>query len=591
MADTVDPQISLDGTNFVNVGKDDQLYPTTEFTVAGYVNTSDWFSAVSNQLFGNYYNQGFGVFYNSGIETDTLSLVDKTHGVLLNINDDGRAFFQREVPLSGSQITHYTTDRRGVRSLVDAANDSIFVFDSDSVDLHTISLSAGSDIVQADIGPDNGVFVMDAADCHVHWFDSNGNFILKTPFPSHHNNFAVRPDGSIITQRTNGDTHIVLDCEGNYYYLLGQNIYKNGGIFYHVSPTVSNFNIDVDGNIWVTYGEDRMLKLTSSGERVFDRRYHTLVTCANVFDECKPKNLQHFREKTSITFTRENQPDGSFQNFTWVLLKEYKYLLKLNELGRLVKCVFLPDLIDLSKIEGVDVSNLDFTPTADISDYGAVKRFSVLCEQSGESFIQGRLVTESPCGRTSTLELSYDATLLTAGEHHFTLTYNGNNGVAKLFVDGLKVDEVTGDPGKLHYSYKPPFLIGAKSGKFNAVQKERGLLQPVYFIGDFDDVRLYNKEFSEGDVNTLTKAKFDPSDLRWNIELDASASYLEQVEQFFLHRPPGHKSNFFNVIVNNLGITDVEARDDIEAKIRQRIERVKPVHTELHQIIFRECNV
>jgi hypothetical protein len=584
----VDPHITLDGTNFVNVGKDEALYPTTEFTVGGYVNTEDWSSAVSNQLFGNYYNQGFGVFYNSGVDTDNLTLVDSTHGILLNINNDGRAYFQRELPVSGSDITHYVTDQRGVRSLMDSVNKNVYVVDGDSVDLHTISLSATADIVQMDVGPDNSVWLMNEDDCHVHWYDSSGNFILKTPYPAHHNNFAVKPDRSIVTTRTNPDTHVVLDCDGNYFYLLGQNIYKNGNIFYHVSPTVSNFNIDSDGNIWITYDENRMLKLAPSGRKLFDIKYHTLVTCARSYDECKPRNLQYFREKSSITFTRENLPDGSFQNFAWVLLKEYKYLLKLNEAGRLVKCTFLPDLINLSKIENVDVASLDFTAVADISDYRAIKSFSSLCDQDGEPYIQGRLATISPCGKVTTTSLSYDASLLTTGEHHFAMTFNGKEGRVRLFVDGAKVAERELDPSSVHYSYKPPFLIGAKSGKFNALQKERGLLRPVHFIGTFDDVRLYRKEFSEEDVNTLTKTRYNPKPLLWNIEISYGASYLEQIEQFFLHRPPGHKSNFFNVVVNNLGVESVDARKDIETKIRQRIDRIKPAHTQLHNIIFRE---
>lgn len=579
------PVFELDGTRFINVGSDEKLYPESEFTIAGYVDVNDWKNAVSSQIMGNFYGQGFGLFYNSGVETNTLTLVECSTGIVMNLNTSGKSFFQRQINAPGINPTTYAIDQNSTRYIVDNENHKIHVLDSDSVTLRVIDLPDISDIITSDVDGDNRLWLMDHATRHLYLYNTLGDLLEATPYPPTHNNFIINHDGNPITRCTNEETKMATDCAGNIYHLHGNNLYKNDVIFYHINPSVSYFNIDSNDNIWIAYNENRMLKIKTDGTFIFDKIFHQLRLCRREYDLCKPQNLQFFRERTAMTFSREPTVTG-FRNFTWILLKDYNYLIKLDDTGRQLKCVFLPDILDISKFDDLDISKINFCSISEMSDYSANKRFSSSCDSGLRPLIEGKVVVESSCGQISNINLSFDVSDLRAGKHHLALTFNGNTGESKLIIDGTVVDS-SSQKGSVFYRYKTPFLIGSRSGKFNALPLEQGVANPVYFIGLVSDLRFYKTALTAGTIQAITTDEIIPQDINWNIELENDRSYVEQIDRFFLHKPPPYKSNKFNLIIKNLGV-GIDAQEFIEDKIRQDIDELKPTNTELYKIIWEQ---
>jgi hypothetical protein len=63
-------------------------------------------------------------------------------------------------------------------------------------------------------------------------------------------------------------------------------------------------------------------------------------------------------------------------------------------------------------------------------------------------------------------------------------------------------------------------------------------------------------------------------------------TYMEEIQNFHLHRYAGHKSNKYNLKIKNLNIDDEETIQIIKDSVINIIGRISPVHTELNDIIF-----
>ena len=74
-------------------------------------------------------------------------------------------------------------------------------------------------------------------------------------------------------------------------------------------------------------------------------------------------------------------------------------------------------------------------------------------------------------------------------------------------------------------------------------------------------------------------------DLIWNMPT-GMRNYLEEVERFFKFKTPGLKSQFYNIKLIGLQITDPDLRNMIENIIKQTVKRVAPLYTELYKIIW-----
>ena len=61
---------------------------------------------------------------------------------------------------------------------------------------------------------------------------------------------------------------------------------------------------------------------------------------------------------------------------------------------------------------------------------------------------------------------------------------------------------------------------------------------------------------------------------------------FKEIERFFKHKLPGNKSQYYNIRLVNLGITDLTTRTIIEEIIKDTVTKISPAYTELYRIIW-----
>ncbi len=163
------------------------------------------------------------------------------------------------------------------------------------------------------------------------------------------------------------------------------------------------------------------------------------------------------------------------------------------------------------------------------------------------------------------------------------------HGIGKIFHE---------PPNVLHYGTKgsgatlKPGMIFTIEPMINAGKRDvlvTELDQPGFytFHGIIGDLRIYGKELDTKDILAISESSktiaFD--DLIWNMPV-GSRNYVEEIERFFKHKMPGNKSQFFDIKLTGLSITDTTVRDLIESSIKSVLTKINPVHASLRNIVW-----
>ncbi len=105
-------------------------------------------------------------------------------------------------------------------------------------------------------------------------------------------------------------------------------------------------------------------------------------------------------------------------------------------------------------------------------------------------------------------------------------------------------------------------------------------------MGKFDDLRIHHSCLNNFQILSLANNKHysNWNDLIFHVPTK-KYTCLEQVKFFHMNRPPGHKSNKFNLIVR--GFDDPAVQENIEKYILANIDNLKPINTVLNKVIFK----
>jgi hypothetical protein len=136
----------------------------------------------------------------------------------------------------------------------------------------------------------------------------------------------------------------------------------------------------------------------------------------------------------------------------------------------------------------------------------------------------------------------------------------------------------------IYYEYENPLLIGTNVGKITTLAYELNLNQ-MYFKGKIDDLRIYNTVLNNSDIRYIYLNKFDYHELIWNMAT-GNQNYLEEISRFFKFKLPGLKSQYYNIRINGLQISDSNTRIMIENIIKDNLKKIVPSYAELFKIIW-----
>jgi hypothetical protein len=564
--------ITLDGSNYVQLPSDDALYNDSGVYVNLTMSLENWNYEGSSQIVGNYNGQGYGVFYNRGFEDNPeFNIMDSGNLHLFNFNHTGGLISQRSTPTTDAVFTASMIDHLGNKYYFDQFN--LLCYRFDSVNDLKLTFPIEVNAVISVIVPDElgNVYFMDTFAGLIHKYKSGDGTLIESTTPEHpdHNNMIVLIDGTIKTFFSTAGTPMLVDTEENTYNIWGANIYKNGTPWFFVNPSTSDMGIDMDDNIWVVYNDNRIIKMNTFGVIEFDKVFHNIKPCNVSTCETVAKTT----DKVSIGFTKF---DGEVT--TWVVLNESNYLIQLSTSGGIKGCELVSNLLDESTYTDAEFSSMDLMTNGDFTGFNSKKRFN--SDIINNSNIVAKIALLNPCDSSISYKvLTTDVTSLDSGEHNIVFGYNPVGGVGELIIDGVVKDSFT-QSGLVYYKVgnKSPYLIGADSGNYRSAREEQGMGKGGYLKATITDILISTKPQTDRLNNVAL------NDLSIELPTTYPISFKERVDKFFLMRPAGFKSTRYSIDLNNTGITDTGVRSIIEGEVSKLVRTKVPIHNTLDSI-------
>ena len=325
----------------------------------------------------------------------------------------------------------------------------------------------------------------------------------------------------------------------------------------YIGINVTNIVCDKDNNIWVLDGVNEYLKFTNEGRFITSGTTGT-VTSSGI---------------RGISFTNEyDHAEGMYKDFVWFSYSNDQMIYKYDTDGSLVRKISLIPF-NISPIAKKRFTSYDWNRKFNYLKIGKKPRI--------EASVFLGTGTEASSGR---YVLGYGTSALSNNDwHHFAFTYDNSKGILDFYVDTvLRTSTVISSGAKIYYNYENSIYIGDNSGKIEALDNELGF-KGLHFNGLIDDVRIYNCTLNNSDIWYIYLLKYDYHDINWNMPTGRQ-NYLEEIERFFKFKLPGAKSQYYNIKLIGLNITDSDTRTMIETIIRDTVKKVAPAYTELYRI-------
>jgi hypothetical protein len=570
----------------------------------------DWNKIYGDQIVGNYFNGGIGIFNNLGINTPYFTIGTITDPVTTT-NSIIRTFNTNLKQLNYENYTTFlnsTNDQlSAINFIVKAEYDEsyyiidghssakfISTFDPDDLITSKVSLVAFDPTLQNEYILDVALypdFVTDEkfviiktrptqTSVKYRKFLTTG-VLIDTITRNDYNNFAIDLSGNPVfynsklqsTVALSGTTNCI-DSTGLIFALSSTNtgidvLTRDGAPVLAITKP-DYINCDQDDNIWITYNDTSLAKVTREGKVQWTKQISSNETITN-----------HSGVRT-VSFIADNTPRGLVY-YGLVLDAKTNYIYKIDSEGSIVSKQAINNIIPFGDCTGFDYQRKYIKPLVP----GPSIKLKVVATDS-------TLIVPTPVYHT----LVYSVSGLSPGWHHFAATYDETD-IVRLYVDGALVKQVSSSvrpgfsvTGKFSYriyNYKnnPQLLLGTSNFKTGTLNTWVEQPEKYLYNGYIADVRLYNITLTPSDIKALSKNyQFNQfNDLRWSINVEGR-DYIDEIERFFLHRLPGSKSQFYDIKVKNSGIQDPRVRTIVENNLRAAAIKVAPAYTTLRSIIW-----
>lgn len=560
---------NINGT-YGYVEKVDSIFNNDELTISFYLHADDWNNVIGDQIVGNYYNGGIGVFNNNQVLTPYITLFDPVSGYVFHLNTNFKVLNKTIfIPYNNSRPLAFAKTMYDEDYHILDSNQNILVYDSENVLQNIISLDSkvpGISATQMAIDGDYNYHLFDKVTSYYYKLSPTGSLLASINITVG-DYFVLDYKGIAHFAPTTGVIGGTINSQGNIYFITSNYLYRDGIIIWQ-GANIESVLCDEEDNIWLIYGSNNIAKLDHVNNLIF--AVPTPHSTSGV-------------GKRSMSFVCELMPTG-INKFIVIFDDRTQYAHKMTTSGTFTSSVptsaFTGSLVNLTTLSLRGVSNNGFefqrkyvAPNV-ITPGISVKAFL------HEQYING--LNKRIKLQASTKDFH--------GTKHVAVTFNYANGNIKLYIDGDLVASEEFEPFKYHISANKNILslvIGTNSSKRDVLVND--LQQPGYytFDGVIGDLRIFSKDLDAWDIKALSQNIFTIAyhPLTWNMPI-GSRNYVEEIERFFKHKMPGNKSQFFNIRLSGLNITDSVIRGLIEDSIKGVLTRINPVHVTLNQIIW-----
>lgn len=241
---------------------------------------------------------------------------------------------------------------------------------------------------------------------------------------------------------------------------------------------------------------------------------------------------------------------------------------------------FINDDGEMELINTVTSGNFEGTVNGDFSGYKLNKIIHKL--NGSKPYLKySVLLGEPPDARKETI--TYSADLLSDNWHYFAIIKDNPN--ISIYVDGKYATGVGGVTEDILYLTGSMLNIGGASDGSDPLFELLGLTNRD-IDGGVSEFSIFNIALEEDDVKSLYLSKFSGNDdMEWVVN-NGRKNFVEEFQNVFKFKKPGIKSQFLNVVVKNLDLTD-EEKDVYEAYIRNEIDGLLPANIKMVNVIWR----
>jgi len=558
---STDNALFVSGNGFYGeVVFDDSFNINDEISVSCWVRVSDWSNAKGQHILSKSFRGGWALGYNPGFYNPIFTTF-ASGGDGFILNEAGKIQTLKDLPTPSSPANVYTDSQLFTWILdVYPTNKRLYKMDFDGTIL--LEKIFGDDIGITTFAPGDGetIYVYESGLGAISGFDSDGDVISTQTNIAGWNDITIDLNDTV---RGTTENDICIDNDNEIWEALTLGGIRktflsdplSGSITSYEGITAQTIDCDAQGDIWFTYGNNSFARIDSL---TYDTQVSSTVGSVEIGDT---------RE---FALTRE-YIDSHWQDFGWFTYKNSQLIYKTDNRGNVVKTI---------KLLPYDISPI----IPNFTSYDWNRKFNYIAndlQPQVELDIFLGTTTAPVCGITT---LSFPATTLANDEWHLlSFTYN-TTGDVKLFADSVERDSASVPDSLIYYDFENSLFIGTNAGKIQPLDKELGGIN-LYYEGYIDDVRIYDTALIDWDFWFIHNNKRVYEDIIWNMETGSQA-YLEEIERFFKFKLPGLKSQFYNIRLTGLNITNIEVREIIEGIIKETVSRVAPAHTKLYKIIW-----
>ena len=570
------PELVLDGSVHGHIPPNEKLLKDYNFTTSFWVHKDDWSFGPDAQIFGNFSNfEGYSINYSTGSTTSLITFTTNI-GMIYGFNSKGYKIFEKDLTkslgLTTPFISHIVTDFFGARWMHDSFNNKLIKLESDDLLSNIVDLPVGAKIKTMKLNKANQVVLLNTQNHTISAIDQNGNLANDYLISPLFNNFEILGNNTIVTSIAE---NMLSDNDNNIFKNIGSNIYKNDTMYFHVGKKINCMRFDLSNNLWILYDNNKLLNITPNQKMGLN------ITLPLSFSETSYE----------MNFVKEII-NNKEQDILWIVCNTNRYVLKMNSSGEIIKRIDLNKVVNLTKC-----SPFALTTNGDFTDYDIRRKFEKTDNNQNISTANPAFAVKMNlvCGNnTEFFEMFHPVDDNLRGWVHFALVHeiSNNSTIIRLYINGIeRLTKVFGGTSsaanikKLNFGTKvSPFIIGGTSGKLGANNLERSI-NNEYFVGKFNDLRIHQKPLKPFDVLSLANNLYYDNWSVFNMYAPTDPyTCLEKIKFFHMNRPPGHKSNKFNIKIT--GFTDVNIQENIKQYILSNIDDIKPAHTILNSIIF-----
>lgn len=628
---------------------------SNQFTLSFDMFSSDWSKPLGYQIFGNFLDDGFGIF-NQNIVTPTV-LVNTVTGVSIlntdlkeiksiNFASTPRAFIRSNfgenysVVFNDGLLRQYTCDDNPVNETFSPFLSSILDFTNDDTTAYILCSSAPAYRLLGVNLQSSAISALNPAQYTAYFAAGAGSVTTNfaTTIERYNNTFFFTP--GIVSRRISDKIYYLTQDKTKIleWSDIGTSTMATTTAFSLTGTnSITDFNIDFDGNIWILQSKNvfykytqnrefllsgtltsntsslKTVQLTGNGSTTFKISNSGSTVPSDYIVTVNEKLLRPIFDYTitsdSISFLSPTLSGDQYRvsrliyedtytnykvNFVADFYNgEYKRHVLFTRVGYIA-----PNTSSLSA-QAYQFNLLEMNGTPVLSAFvtapsgnPGLTNTNFIREYVQDVYPAANLninaITRNVYDDTdlSNNEIVFNLSGLDPGYHHFAVRFDAYHGFMSLFVDGQKSGDVQFAPRKYKFSnllYRP-FLIGTSCFN-NSTPLYQYLKKDSYIIDNVKirNLYLYSIPLNDCDIVMHARESRDIQDIHFDIPC-GRRNYLEEIERYFKATIPGSKSTQYNIVLRNTGITDEKLRKALEERIAIVLANSAPVYSKLNKI-------